>query len=168
MKDLTRLSVINGLHIAVSACFSAVLVYVINSSLGGPNGYDFLNTWAQLHGSFLIVVPLFVFFVWLLYTLLRPVVLRLRLRYSPESEMGPRRLSVPAVLSLLTALLGFLIPLIFSLAAVILGHIARHRCRNQPAVGGAAIALSGLIIGYLGLVYGFYVVGMLVFVVLNS
>jgi hypothetical protein len=160
--------VINALHIAVSACISAMLVYVINASLRRLNGYDFFNEWALLHGSFFFIAPFFAFFVWLLYTLLGPVSRWLRSRYSPKGALESRRISVLAILSLITAFPGFLIPLIFSFAAVILGHIARHRCRNQPGLGGSAIALWGLIIGYVGLVFGFYVVGISIYAILIS
>jgi hypothetical protein len=76
--------VISALHIAVSTSLSAMLIYVINSSLGRLNETDFLGGWALLHGSFLIVIPIFAIFGQLFYFLLRPVARRLQSRYSAK------------------------------------------------------------------------------------
>ena len=40
-----------------------------------------------------------------------------------------------------------------AIAGIALGHVARHKIRNGPAVRGNGIALAGLIIGYAALVH---------------
>lgn len=163
-RETVITNLIRALHFIASACLSAGLVYLINASLGGPDGYDFLTPWALMHGSFLLVIPVFILITWLLYALLRPASLRLRSRYSSDRELQSRRISVLAVFSLIFAFLGFVVPLIFSLVAVILGHMARKRCRDQTNMGGSAIVLSGLIVGYLSFAFGIYVVGTMIIV----
>ena len=51
----------------------------------------------------------------------------------------------------LTGLLG-LIPLIGSILAVVLGHLARRQIAADPTQSGDGLALTGLITGYIGLV----------------
>ena len=57
-----------------------------------------------------------------------------------------------AIASLVTGLLGWTaIPLISSLAAIVLGHVARAQIR-RTGEQGRGMALAGLILGYIGIV----------------
>ncbi|MFV1990343.1 MAG: DUF4190 domain-containing protein [Acidimicrobiales bacterium] len=56
-----------------------------------------------------------------------------------------------AVASLVVSLLGlFLVPLVGSVAAVVMGHLARRQMAAAPQ-DGDSFALSGIAIGYLGI-----------------
>ena len=58
------------------------------------------------------------------------------------------------VLSLLGVLANFLIPLLPQIAGIICGHIARSQIRrSEGSQLGAGMALAGLIIGYLSIVF---------------
>lgn len=63
---------------------------------------------------------------------------------------GVQKTSGLAIASLVLSLLGCFV--VTAIAGVICGHIARRRIRNNPALGGAGLALAGLIIGYVLLV----------------
>jgi len=58
-----------------------------------------------------------------------------------------------AVLSLVMSICGLsqIMPIAGSLAAIIMGHIARAQIANDPTQDGDGWALSGLIIGYCGM-----------------
>ena len=59
-----------------------------------------------------------------------------------------------AVVSFILGVLGLvgLLPLIGSLLAIVLGHLARRQVAADPDQDGDGLALTGLIIGYIGLV----------------
>jgi len=59
-----------------------------------------------------------------------------------------------AIISFIMGILGLfgLIPLIGSILAVVLGHLARRQIAADPSQDGDGIALAGLIMGYVGLV----------------
>ncbi|MDG1484204.1 MAG: DUF4190 domain-containing protein [Myxococcota bacterium] len=59
-----------------------------------------------------------------------------------------------AVVSFILGLLGLvgLLPLIGSLFAIVLGHMARRQIAADPSQDGEGLALTGLIVGYIGLV----------------
>ena len=59
-----------------------------------------------------------------------------------------------AIVSLVLGLCGLfgLLPLIGSILAVILGHIARHQIAADSTQDGDGLAMAGLITGYIGLV----------------
>lgn len=59
-----------------------------------------------------------------------------------------------AIISFIMGILGLfgLIPLIGSILAVVLGHLARRQLAADPSQAGDGIALAGLIMGYVGLV----------------
>lgn len=46
----------------------------------------------------------------------------------------------------------FFIPVVLPIAAVVLGHIARSQLKRRPEIGGAGMALTGLILGYIPIV----------------
>jgi hypothetical protein len=93
--------------------------------------------------------------------LLKPFVRPLHARFSAPGSAPPQRVSLLAVASLLLSGTGFLIPVVGSIVAIVLGHLARHRCKKQPELSGSGIALSGLIVGYVGLAYSAYVIGVI-------
>ena len=167
-RETVFINLIRALHIAVSACLSAMLVYLANAFLGGPDGFGILSSWSLMHGAIFFVIPVVIGLAWLLYALLKPASIRLQSLFSRDGEIQSWRLSVLAVLSLVFAILGFGIPLFFSPVAVILGHMAWKRCRNQINLGGSAIALSGLILGYLGLALSAYVVAAFIYIAVKS
>jgi hypothetical protein len=63
-----------------------------------------------------------------------------------------RGTSVTAVISLVCGILGWtLLPFIGNIVAIITGHMARAEIRRQPErLEGDAMALTGLILGWLG------------------
>ncbi len=58
-----------------------------------------------------------------------------------------------AIVSLILGILGLIqfLPLIGSLAAIILGHIARGQIARSEEQTGSELAMGGLVTGYLGL-----------------
>ncbi len=59
-----------------------------------------------------------------------------------------------AITSLVCGILGFFCLGITSIVAVITGHMARSKIkRSMSSIGGEGLALAGLILGYLGVVY---------------
>ncbi len=62
----------------------------------------------------------------------------------------PRQTSALAITSLIAGILGWtLVPWLGSLAAIILGHMARAEIRKAPdRLEGDGLALTGLILGY--------------------
>ena len=59
-----------------------------------------------------------------------------------------------ALISLVLGLCGLfgLLPLIGSILAIVLGHMARRQIAADPTQDGDGLALTGLISGYIGLV----------------
>lgn len=82
-----------------------------------------------------------------------------------SSVPSPQRANGPAIASLVCGILGCF-PILTSLLAVILGIVGLRKTRD-PQVGGKGLAISGLILGVLGL--GFWsVVGVGVVAVLQA
>ena len=86
---------------------------------------------------------------------------------SPEQSMSStagtlqeglqRKNSSKAVASLITGVLFFILP--SSIAAVVLGHIARREIRKSAGrLQGSGMALAGLIMGYIGLALPFILI----------
>ena len=81
----------------------------------------------------------------------------------PENQSPPSRsqpypkedqTNVLAVVSLISSLLSWvLIPVIGAIVGVVCGHIARGQLRYQPNESSNIMALLGLIIGYVQLVF---------------
>jgi hypothetical protein len=74
---------------------------------------------------------------------------------------GPAtRTSVSGIISLIAGILGLLsswggVGGLFSIAAVILGHVSKSEIKKNPGtVTGGGLATGGLITGYLGLAIG--------------
>lgn len=64
--------------------------------------------------------------------------------------------NTPAILSLIFGIIGFFIPFLGAIIAVICGHIGRKNTRNGAKYG--IVALVGLILGYIGLVLSLLIV----------
>ncbi|GAA5153835.1 hypothetical protein GCM10025768_24080 [Microbacterium pseudoresistens] len=61
------------------------------------------------------------------------------------------------------ALIWIVVPLLASIAAVITGHMALSRLKTTPHIGGRGMAITGLILGYVGVAgLAFIVIGWLV------
>lgn len=77
---------------------------------------------------------------------------------------APRPTSGLAITSLVCAIVSVLfswlfLPTLASIAAVITGHMALKKTRNDPTVGGRGMAFAGLIIGYVMLAVTVILVG---------
>lgn len=69
------------------------------------------------------------------------------LRSAPDKTM--------AVVSLVTGILGFMCCLPLAIVAVVTGHMALARIKKDPEhYEGHGMAMAGLILGYIGLVFG--------------
>ena len=79
---------------------------------------------------------------------------------------GSRRISSSAALCLLLSGVGFLVPVIGSVPALVCGHIARRRFRAEPTLRGRGLAIAGLVIGYASLAYSLYILAIVAWVAL--
>ena len=77
-------------------------------------------------------------------------------QYPPPYQPLPQQNSTTAIISLVSAILGLtLFPLIGSIIAVVLGHMAKGEiARSGGTLGGAGAATFGLVLGYIGLGLG--------------
>ena len=85
-------------------------------------------------------------------------------QYPPPYQPMPQQNSTTAIISLVAGILGLTVfPLIGSLIAVVLGHMAKGEiARSGGTLGGGGAATFGLVLGYIGLglgVLGFCVGG---------
>ena len=77
-----------------------------------------------------------------------------------EHKIKTPRTNVLAIWSLVLSLVGFLIPFVAHIASVICGHKARSQIsQSGGSQTGSGIALAGLIISYLSIV--FYLIAIL-------
>ena len=63
----------------------------------------------------------------------------------PQPIQGTNAL---AISSLVCGIIGWIIPILFALLAIIFGHVARSQIKRSGQ-GGAGLALAGLILGYI-------------------
>ena len=63
----------------------------------------------------------------------------------PQPIQGTNAL---AISSLVCGIIGWIIPILFALLAIIFGHVARSQIKRNGQ-GGAGLALAGLILGYI-------------------
>lgn len=79
--------------------------------------------------------------------------------YNPGSSYQNPPSSTMALLSLIAGILGLtLLPIIGSIAAVILGYLARNEIRDAGGtLGGDGLATAGLVLGWIGV--GLAVIG---------
>ena len=91
----------------------------------------------------------------------------------PTAESGAvlpvsRPLNSLAVVSLVAGIAGYVIPhpFIAGLVAIVTGHVARSQIRRSGEAG-ARLALVGLVLGYLHLLFSVLLVGFVVLVLLG-
>lgn len=64
-----------------------------------------------------------------------------------------RQNSTLAVISLVAGILGWtLLPVVGSLVAIVTGHMARKEIRQNPALDGDAMAVIGLVLGWVAVI----------------
>lgn len=80
----------------------------------------------------------------------------------------PPQTNLKAILSLVFGLIGIVVfPVVGSVVAVILGHLARKEIQADPRQQGDGLAIAGLIMGWImiglmGLIIGFVVLALIV------
>jgi len=93
-----------------------------------------------------------------------------------EVKVTNPKMNVLAVISFAISLLGiltnFVIPIIAQVGAIVCGHIARYQVRHSNgSETGYGIALAGLIIGYLTILFsiiGYGIVGLGLLALFNT
>jgi len=85
----------------------------------------------------------------------------LRYRGPQEPEVRPvRRTDRKAIASLVLGVLGLLVlPIVFSVLAIVLGGLSVRATRRDPALGGRGLAIAGIVLGIVGLLLGLVVFG---------
>jgi predicted acyltransferase len=64
-----------------------------------------------------------------------------------------------AVASLVCGIGGLVVvPIVLPIAALVLGYQARRELRERPAQGGAGLATAGVVLGWIGVVWGVFLV----------
>jgi hypothetical protein len=145
------------LHYVFSILIALTLV-TIGAKLANKYNWPCLHTWALVHGMFFVLFPIYCVFSFLL---LKPLIKKIAKNQTGQND---RRVSFYSILSVISSSTGLIIPFIGSLIGIILGHLARKQCRTNHLVSGSGIAMTGLIIGYTGLIYQLYIFVMLWFV----
>lgn len=69
----------------------------------------------------------------------------------PYSPMAPRRTNGMAIASLVCGFLGFCVPFLLGLVAVILGALGIRKANDPQVASGKGLAITGLILGILSL-----------------
>ncbi|MEP7359430.1 MAG: DUF4190 domain-containing protein [Anaerolineales bacterium] len=85
------------------------------------------------------------------------------MNYPPPYQPAPLQNSTTAIISLIAGIAGLTIfPIIGSIVAVILGHMAKGEiARSGGTLGGGGAATAGLVLGYVGI--GLSVLGLCIF-----
>jgi hypothetical protein len=85
----------------------------------------------------------------------------LRYRGPQEPEVRPaRRTDRKAIAALVFGVLGLLVlPIVFSVLAVVLGALSVRATRRDRALGGRGLAIAGIVLGIVGLLVGLVLVG---------
>jgi len=144
----------------VGATALAVAMLFVGAAAADAYDLPFIHSWALAHGSIFVVFP--AYFV-LSYFFLLPVARRLQ----SVEPVPVHRVPVLAIVSLLLSGSEVFIPFVGSVLGITTGHLALRRYKNNQQVTGVGIALVGLVLGYLLLVYSIYVVGMVSWVALR-
>jgi hypothetical protein len=72
----------------------------------------------------------------------------------PPPPHAPPRTSGLAVAALACGIAGLtLLPVLASIAAVVLGIMARDELRRDPTLGGDGMATAGLVLGWIGVAF---------------
>ncbi|WP_396652864.1 DUF4190 domain-containing protein [Microbacterium sp.] len=72
------------------------------------------------------------------------------------------------IASVLFCWVYLILPLALGLAAVIMGHISLKRIKNDSALGGKPLAITGLITGYVGIALGVIIGAFLIFAIIYA
>jgi predicted acyltransferase len=81
-----------------------------------------------------------------------------------SANVGGGQTNGKAVASLVCGIGGLVfLPIVLPIAALVLGYQARRELRERPSEGGAGLATAGVVLGWIGVVWGVLVV---VFVIL--
>ncbi|MET0548297.1 MAG: DUF4190 domain-containing protein [Xanthomonas sp.] len=68
-------------------------------------------------------------------------------------NVSVRQNSTLAIVSLVTGILGWsLLPFLGSVIAIVTGHMARKEIRQNPALDGDALAVVGLVLGWVAVI----------------
>ena len=134
----------------------AIALLFVGAAAADKYHLPLIHGWALAHGSIFIVFP--VYFV-TFYLVLRPIVRRF-CSATADPSASRTRPSWIAILSVFLSGFGFIIPLVGSILGIVAGHLAYRRIKASPQLTGSGFAIAGLVIGYIGLAYSLYVIGM--------
>jgi len=71
-----------------------------------------------------------------------------------------RRTDRKAIAALVLGILGLLmLPVVFSVLAIVLGGLSIRATRRNRALGGRGLAIAGLVLGVVGLLLGVFILG---------
>jgi predicted acyltransferase len=74
-----------------------------------------------------------------------------------------------AVASLVCGIAGLVfLPMVLSIAALVLGYQARRELRERPADGGSGLATAGVVLGWIGVVWGVLIIFFAVILALGT
>jgi hypothetical protein len=152
------------LHISGAVVLACALVY-FGTILADAYQLPFIHGWALAHGAIFVVFPIYLA---LSYFMLLPLVRPFYIRSGAVPAETGGRVSLLAISALVFSGFSFLVPVLGSLITIFLGHLARRRCRSEPSLSGANIALCALVLGYIGLAYSLYIVGVMSWVATNA
>lgn len=155
MENSTRKKYLVSLAHVLAALLGAGVLLVIGAEAAEKFNLCCIHAWALFHGVLFILLPAYFL---LCYLALRPIVQKCSEGSPSTSSVEARRVSRYAVWSLFLSGVGFFLPLVGNGLAIILGHVARRRCKADPNLDGSGLALAGLIIGYIGLAYQTYLI----------
>ena len=126
-------------RLILSVAIAAGLLW-LTETLADRMNLAFVNTWALMHGMWLVVLPV--------YSVLAYLVLGGTAAISGSASL--------AVLSAVLVCVGSLVPF-GSVPGLVLGHLARYRSHASAQNSGRAISLIALIVGYVALAFWAYV-----------
>jgi len=81
----------------------------------------------------------------------------------PAASANPPKTSGLAVASLILgiiSLMGAAVLIVPMILAIVFGHVSLSKIRRDPRLGGSGIAIAGLVMGYISIVFGFVFVGL--------
>ena len=82
----------------------------------------------------------------------------------PAAPAYPQKTSGLAVASLILgiiSLMGAAVLIVPMILAIVFGHVSLSKIRRDPRLGGSGIAIAGLVMGYVSIVFGFVFMGLL-------
>ncbi len=80
-----------------------------------------------------------------------------------EKGVAKKETSKHAIVALILSLFGIFIFFLMPVA-IVLGHVGRSKCKEDPALGGKGLATVALVIGYAYFVLAFAIVGIVFFI----